>query len=174
MPWDCAMELKVGDIVVHTYMDREDIVNIEVDDEPGELYRLMPYDDIYVARRGDEIIPLNGYCLCEEVEKEGMSKTLDVVLYNKDDNIEDPVDKQIGKVAYVGEPNRAYRLDGYEKNYDEGVDVNVGDVIVKRRSDIHIRLEEDLHHRFFDNPVMYFIIQRKDIYGIKENIVYNS
>ena len=96
-----------------------------------------------------------------------MSKVLDVVLYNKDDNIEDPIDKQVGKVAYVGKPNRAYRGDGVEYLWDDGVEVNVGDIIIKRRSDIHIRLEEDTHHKFFDSPVMYFIIQRKDIYGVK-------
>jgi hypothetical protein len=169
MPWDCDMELLPGDTVVHTFMDRGDIVNIEVEDEPGELYRMMPYDDIYVARRGDEIIPLNGYCLCEEVMKESMSEILDVVQYDKDDNLEEPIDKQVGKVAYVGKPNRAYRS-GYsgERDLDGGADVEVGDVIVKRRDDIHIRLEEDLHNRFFDTPVMYFIIQRKDIMGIKE------
>ena len=70
-------------------------------------------------------------------------------------------------MAYVGKSNRAYRGDGKEYKWDDGVGVNVGDVIVKRRSDNHIRLEEDLHRRFFDSPVMYFIIQRKDIYGIK-------
>ena len=126
---------------------------------------MMPNDDIYVARRGDEVIPLNGYCLCEEVMKESMSEVLDIIQYDKDDNLEDPIDKQVVKVAYVGKTNRAYRGDGQEYKWDDGVGVSVGDVIIKRRSDIHIRLEEDLHRQFFDSPVMYFIIQRKDIYG---------
>ena len=169
MPWDCEQELRPGDTVVHTFMDRDDIVNIEVEDEPGELYRMMPYDDIYVARRGDEVIPLNGYCLCEEVMKESMSEVLDIIQYDKNDNLEDPIDKQVGKVAYVGKANRAYRTGkSGERDLDGGADVEVGDVIIKRRGDIHIRLEEDLHNRFFDSPVMYFIIQRKDIMGVKE------
>ena len=167
MPWDCDLELEVGDTVVHTFMDRTDIVNIEVEDEPGELYRMMPYDDIYVARRGDRVIPLNGYCLCEEVKKESMSKVLDIIQFDKNDSMEEPIDRTVGKVAYVGKPNRAYRLDGTEEDYDGGIEVKVGDVIIKRRDDIHIRLEEDLHNKFFDSPVMYFIIQRKDIYGTK-------
>jgi len=156
MPWDCDMELQPGDTVVHTFMERHDIVNIEVDDEPGELYRLMPYDDIYVARRGDKVIPLNGYCLCEEVEKEKFSSVLDLVH-------EDPVDKEARKPAYVGKPNRKYR----ESGTDDGSEISPGDIIIKRRGDIHIRLEEDLHRRFFDSPVMYFIIQRRDIYAKK-------
>jgi len=167
MPWDCDMELQVGDTVVHTFMNRDDIVNIEVEDEPGELYRMMPYDDIYVARRGDEVIPLNGYCLCEEVEKESMSDVLEIILCDKEGDIEAPIDKTVGKIAYVGKPNRAYRGDGWERDLDGDMKVNVGDTVIKRRSDIHIRLEEDLHNKFFDSPVMYFIIQRKDIYGVK-------
>ena len=161
LPWDCDLELQVGDIVVHTFMNREDIVNIEVEDEPGELYRMMPYDDIYAARRGDEIIPLNGYSLCEEVKKEKPSKIIETVE-------EKDIDQTIGRVAHVGKPNRAYRVgDGTERDLDGGAVIEPGDIIIKRRGDIHIRLEEDLHNRFFDNPVMYFIIQRKDIMGVK-------
>jgi hypothetical protein len=162
MPWDCDMELLPGDLVVHTFMEREDIVNIEVENEPGELYRLMPYDDIYVARRGDNIIPLNGYCLCEEVEKESMSKILDIVE-------EDPINRNVGRIAYIGKKNRSYRNGetGKARDLDGNQDIKVGDVVVKRRSDIHIRLEEDLHARFFNNKVMYFIMQRKDMMGIK-------
>lgn len=168
MPWDCDLELQVGDVVVHTFMERADLVNIEVEDEPGELYRLMTYDDVYVARRGDEIIPLNGYCLCEEVKKESMSKILDIIEFDKgQENMTDGIDHKIGKVAYVAKANRAYRSGDKEKDLDGGAEINVGDIIIKRRGDIHIRLEEDLHKRFFDSPVMYFIIQRKDIMGIK-------
>ena len=71
-------------------------------------------------------------------------------------------------MVYIGKPNRAYRVGGRgELDLDGGSGISPGDVIIKRRGDIHIRLEEDLHNRFFDNPVMYFIIQRKDIMGIR-------
>ena len=171
MPWDCEMELEVGDIVVHTFMERHDIMNIEVEDEPGELYRMMPYDDIYVARRGDQIIPLNGYCLCEEVEKEKPSSIIETIEFNlaMEQQIGENIDHKIGKVAYVAKPNRAYRNNstGIERDLDGNAEVNIGDTIIKRRGDIHIRLEEDIHKRFFDNPVLYFIIQRKDIMGVR-------
>ena len=166
MPWLCDLEIKPGDTVVHTFMERDDIVNIEVDDEPGELYRLMPYDDIYVARRGEEIIPLNGYNLCEEVDKPKISKLLDLVH-------EEPVDRMIGKVVHAAKPNREYRLWNratkrwYGKDLDGEAMLSPGDIIIKRRGDIHIRLEEDIHARFFDSEVMYFIIQQKDIMAIR-------
>ncbi|GAF83900.1 unnamed protein product [marine sediment metagenome] len=195
MPWDCDLELEVGDTVVHTFMERADIVNIEVEDEPGELYRMIPYDDIYVAKRrvtnvdfdgqgwdhvnlwnwihapkryikGDNgeifrVIPLNGYSLCEEVKKEKPSKLIETVE-------EKDIDQRVGKVAYVGKPNRVYRVGGAGGlDLDGGAEIHPGDIIIKRRGDIHIRLEEDLHNRFFDTPVMYFIIQRKDIMGVK-------
>lgn len=171
MPWDCDMELQPGDTVVHTFMERDDIVNIKVEDEPGELYRLIPYDDIYVARRGDQIIPLNGYCLCEEIEKEKASEIIQTVEFNNlmEEKMGDNIDHTVGKIAYVGKANRAYRNGGtgVERDLDGGAEVSVGDVIVKRRHDIHIRLEEDIHTRFFDSPVMYFIMQRKDMMGVK-------
>lgn len=163
MPWDCDMELQVGDIVVHTFFERNDIVNIEVEDEPGELYRLMPYDDIYVARRGDQVIPLNGYCLCEEIEKPPLSTIIDIVEA-------EPINTNVGKIAYVAKSNREYRNDytGIARDLDGNADISVGDIIIKHRGDIHIRLEEDLHtQKFFDTKVLYFICQRKDMMGIR-------
>jgi len=106
------------------------------------------------VKRGEEIIPLNGYCLCEEVLEKRLS----------DMQVTDPkVDNRFGKVVYLAEPNREYRQ---SKTTDEA-EVAVGDVIIKRKAAIHILLESKDHARF-DGDKMYFIIQRRDIYGVVE------
>ena len=154
--WDTAMELKAGDIVWHTFMELSDTYNIEVRDSK-ELYKLLRYEDFYLAKRGDELIMLNGYCLCEEVLKDRI---------NKFDVLEREVDMSLGKIALLGNRNGAYRIRGGAKDLDGDDILKVGDIILKRRPDVHIRLEEDVHARFPLEKKMYFIIQRRDIFAV--------
>ena len=149
MPWDTDMELQKGDIVWHDFLAAHNCPVATTDLQPDEEYKLLSYQDIYLAKRGEELICLNGYVLCEEVWEESLL-------------IERSVNKKLGKVALLGNPNRSYRQ---SKQSDEGVDIKVGDVIIKRRKDIHILLESE-DHRVLDKP--YFRIQRRDIYGILE------
>jgi hypothetical protein len=204
MPWRTDMDLQVGDIVWHDYMNSLNCPVIDVEDS-DEQYKLLNYYDLYVAKRkipyvakrkipymnfteevmfyGEErklvvydgmgpfqyanengemfaIIPLNGYVLCEEV-KETRSSELDVL---------DPhVDKKYGKVAFLGKKNYGYRRERIkdapiEKDFDGEMDLVPGDVIVKKRPEIHIMLEDPLHARF-NGDTLYFVIQRKDIYA---------
>jgi len=95
---------------------------------------------------------------------------------------EPKVDKRLGKVAYLGMPNREYRYDKYsvnkavQTNYypndpvpTDEVDVSVGDVFMKRRADIHVMLESDDHARF-DGDKLFFVTQRKDMYGVMQEL----
>jgi len=155
MPWDADVEIKAGDIVWHDFMAVHNCPVILSDAQPDEEYKLVNYQDLYVVKRDEEIIPLNGYCLCEEVSEERLS----------DMQVTDSkVDKRFGKVAYLGKPNREYR----QSTFTDDAEVAVGDIIIKRKPDIHILLESE-EHRQLDK--MYFIIQRKDIYGVVENTV---
>ena len=92
MPWRTDIQIQPGDIVWHDYMNSLNCPIINVDDEPGEQYKLLNYYDLYVAKRMvanitrdiyknnmvwlpgkrqclaernvlNEIIPLNGYVL---------------------------------------------------------------------------------------------------------------
>ena len=155
--WDTDMELLPGDIVWHNFMELADTYNIEVRDEKA-LYKLLRYEDIYLAKRGEELIMLNGYCLCEEVLRDRLGE-LDV--------LDRDIDKGIGKVVLLGKRNRSYRIRGGAKDLDGDDVLKVGDIIVKRRPDVHIRLEEDVHARFpLGEKKMYFIIQRRDIFAV--------
>ncbi len=154
--WDTTMELRVGDIVWHTFMELADTYNIEVRDEDA-LYKLLRYEDFHFAQRGEELIMLNGYVLCEEVLKDR---------FNDFDVLDQEVDMRLGKIALLGNRNRAYRIRGGAKDLDGDDILEVGDIILKRRSDIHIRLEEEVHARFPLERKMYFIIQRRDILAV--------
>lgn len=188
MPWKTDMQVQVGDIVWHDYMDSLNCPIIIVRDEPDEQYKLLNYYDLYVAKRSTslsaspdndllymngvhlmvknrtvfEIIPLNGYVLCEEVmeEKQG---DLDV--------LDQHVNKKLGKVAFIGQKNYEYRWEQIKKPPKgrdlDGEDIlEVGDVIVKKRPDIHIMLEAPEHAKF-NGSKMYFVTQRRNIYGKK-------
>jgi len=206
MPWRTDVQLLPGDIVWHSYLDSLNCPVIDVDDEPGEQYKLLNYYDLYVAKRkidminysgwsqwgggtvpdgvswaycgkqylstkGDtfQVIPLNGYVLCEEVMEERKG-AMDV--------LEKHVDKTRGIVAFVGLPNYGYRRERTrkppeERDFDSGVDVVPGDVIIKKNPDIHIILEEATYARF-NGTKLYFLIQRRDIYAKETSHVSNS
>ena len=154
--WDTDMELLPGDIVWHNFMELTDTYNIKVRDDKA-LYKLLRYEDIYLAKRGEELIMLNGYCLCEEVLRERLSEF---------DVLDRDIDKNIGRVVLVGKRNRSYRVRSGIRDLDGDDMLKVGDIIVKRRPDVHIRLEEDVHARFpLGEKKMYFIIQRRDIFA---------
>ena len=156
LPWDTDMELKVGDMVWHDFMAVHNCPVITTEDEPDKEYKLIRYDDIYVAKRGEKIIVLNGYVLCEEV----FDKTSALDVENKRPSFIK------GKVRYMGKPNREYLS---KKKSDAFADFGVGDVIVKRRitkqegADDRIFLEDAMHKTFSDK--MFFIIQRCDVFG---------
>jgi co-chaperonin GroES (HSP10) len=147
MPWDTDMELQKGDIVWHDFMAAHNCPVLRTAEEPEEEYKLLSYYDIYLAKRGEEFIPLNGYVLCEEVKEEKSKLEID----NK-------INKKLGKVVYLGKPNRSYK----DSKATDEADIQEGDIIIKRREDIHILLES-AEHQQLDKP--YFIIQRKDIYA---------
>jgi len=192
MPWRTDMELQVGDIIWHDYMNSLNCAVIDVDDERDEQYKLLNYYDIYVAKRevdirnvsrkltgaginylwgchyieennrGYQIIPLNGYVLCEEVLEERKS-SMDV--------LEKHVDQRFGRVAFMGKKNYGYRRERIRKppvemDFDGDMDLTPGDIIVKKNPKIHIMLEDPVHCRF-NGDTLYFVIQRKDIYGKK-------
>jgi len=60
MLWHTEIEVKVGDKVWFDYLESLNCTEILVDDD---CYRVLPYQYLWVAKRGDKIIPLNGYCL---------------------------------------------------------------------------------------------------------------
>ena len=187
MPWRTDMQIKVGDMVWHDYMNSLNCCVIDVEDS-DEQYKLLNYYDLYVAKRkilnmsvdqlqGNiisgygytfmeeesmvfSVIPLNGYVLCKEVMEERGSEM---------DVLDKHVDKRFGEVAFVGKKNYGYLRERIgrppiEKDFDGEMNLVLGDIIVKKNPNIHIMLEDPLHTRF-NKKIMYFITQRKNIYA---------
>jgi co-chaperonin GroES (HSP10) len=156
MSWDTDMELKVGDTVWTNPIDALNAVTLVCE---GKLYKFIPYADLIVARRivFENSIPevwtimLNGYVLCEQVNKKSLSE-LDVTS-------EDKVDPTKGIVAYIGKPNKRYLNDAYV----DFLDLKVGDEVLFDKRYSPILLERQLYASKFDSEKLYVVVPRRKI-----------
>ena len=154
LPWETTLQIKVGDMVWFDYFAS---VNCTVLESESKVYYVIDYCDIFVAKRGDEIIPLNGYCLCEPIEVEHKSQFAVNVgeKYRKDKAI----------VRYLAEPNKRYRKnDALYGTYNNDIlDVKEGDTVILRSMGTRYKpyfLERlDLIATFSEQP--YYVIQRR-------------
>lgn len=165
MPWKTDMELQEGDKVICYYLA---ILNAFKPEQKrfftkdNERFVFIPYQSIFVAIRGDQIMPINGYVLVEPCDDPFMENTkkrlqnigLELVTLNTKSNTH----VSFGKVKYLGKPNREYCDEG---NTDDGVNVKEGDTVVMRKvSDIP--LQYPLHQKL-DKGVVYWRVQRRKI-----------
>lgn len=168
MPWLTDMEIREGDRVICYYLA---IINAFKPEQmrffvrDNDRYVFIPYSSIFVAMRGDEIIPVNGYCLIEPCEDPFVADTkkrleklgLELVTLNTKSN----TNVSFGVVRYLGKPNREYIDEG---NSDDGVDVKAGDTVVLRKiSDIP--LQYPLHAKM-DGGKTFWRCQRRKILAI--------
>lgn len=158
MPWDTDMELKVGDEVTYHYlaaMTAEENTHTRYLTVGDEMYYFIKYDRIYTAKRGDNIIMLNGFILVEPVRDLALNKfksVLDIPLRQ---------DKYFGVVRYVGSKVRDYNKI-YKKFHGPDRDnIQPGDVVVMDEV-CDIPLEYDLHATL-DEGKVYYRVQRRYI-----------
>ncbi len=162
MEWKTEMQLRPGDHVWFEYLAAVNAlgrrINIVLPEHQVEelyywvedtLYLMIPYSECIVAKRDNEIIPLNGYTLIETHEQPKVKSTLLDIPVTE-------VDRWTGIVRYVGRPNDEY-LDG--KNSDTG-EVKVGDRVLLRKFAARY-LEHELYKRFDGN--MYWIVQQRHL-----------
>ena len=168
MPWDCDMELEIGDLVWFNAMESLNSVEIECE---SKTYKLLPYQDLYVATRKVTpydggglawrfafltqsdvriVIPLNGYVLLEPV----YTKTEHSLAI--DDKKEDLTR---GIVRFVGKPNREYQNDKYA-DFQELED---GDLVLFNPNTPVFRLERKSYLARFDGDKIYNVVQRRRI-----------
>lgn len=168
MPWLTDMELQEGDKVIAYYLAIVNALKPEQQKffiKDKERFVFIPYSSIFVAVRGEKIIPINGYCLIEPCEDPFISETkerlkkigLELVTLNQKSN----TNVTFGIIRYVGKPNREYVDEG---NTDEGVNVKEGDKVVLRRiSDIPVQY--NLHAKI-DGGKLYWRVQRRKILAV--------
>jgi len=158
MPWDCDMELCVGDQVFFNAIESKNAVEILCEDKN---LRIIPYQDLYVAKRKrwlskfgnrwtEDVIMLNGYVLCSP-------------FYTYNDSplaIKTEVeDKTRGIVRFVGKPNREYQ----NPNYADFKELKDGDLVLFNPGSPVFRLERMSTLARFDGDKIYNVVQRRRI-----------
>lgn len=155
VPGDIVFTSKSGGLNAH-YVGSDDVLI----NYTHIYFLLRKGNDIKIGDDNYDIIPINGYVICEPY-REKVS-----FLWTPDD------DKPIewGKTLYVGKRNKEYwNVNIYDKKSHRGFDaleINKGDIIRKRRADIHFDIENDLYSMVNSK---WFVIHRRDIIGIKTN-----
>ena len=147
--WETDIEIKVGDKVWFDYLMGLNCVCFFVD---RVEYKLLKYNDIYIAERDGEKIMLNGYCLFDLVDAEKEeSEILELIDSEKKD-------ARYGVGKYMGKPIKKYR----SPKFQDDERIVKGDVVVFGMPPI---LLEDMLHQEFDNGSRLRLSQRKYVLG---------
>lgn len=94
--WKTTIETEPNDIVWYDYMIGANCDTIITE---SNEYKLLDYFDLIVSKRGDEIVPLNGYCLFSMVEdKVNSPLAIDT----------GKMDARLGILEYAGSCNEYY------------------------------------------------------------------
>jgi hypothetical protein len=148
MPWDCDMDLQIGDMVWFSVLESRNATAIRCEDY---YYKLIPFRDIITAKRGNEVIMLNGFVLLDKVYTENKSA---LAISRQGD-----VDQTKGIVRYIGKPNKEYIMD----NYVDFIDLEIGDEVLLSPKTPLINLERKSYLAKFDGDKLYWYVQRRRI-----------
>lgn len=160
MRWKTDIEIKVGDEVwlnhttVNDFQYRSDNKN----------YRSVSYEDIVVARRGAEVIMLNGYMLLDPVYT-----TTRVLSHQKKER-----DVRLGTIAFIGKANKEYSSPEYVQlgktvYRTDPQGLKVGDTVYfDKKSVKKVRFMEYGAYNKFDGKA-YLIAQRYMVAGVVED-----
>jgi len=170
MNWETDMELEIGDRVWTNPIETLNAVSLVCE---GRVYKIIPYHEIYVAKRHheqatyiiedkfragfdpwDEIIVLNGFVLCRQKNKESLS--------NLDVTSEDKTYQDRGIVAYVGKPNKRYKTG----DHMDFVDLKIGDEVMWDYKYKAFLLERQKYASRFDEDNLYFVVPRRRIVAV--------
>lgn len=115
LEWKTSLEAKVGDIAYWGIMEGANCPLIQVGEE---TYYLIDYAEIRLLKREEEIIPVNGFVLLEEVKEGQKGSIIAPESFKK-------TDKKRGIVRYLGRRNECYYPDIH---YDAHLEV--GDTVL--------------------------------------------
>jgi len=154
--WETEIEVQPGDQVWFDYLTGIECSKIECDDK---LYYVLPYHTLYIAKRKDKVIPLNGYVLCSPIIREEGYKEFKF----------EREEAKFAVVAYAGSCNKRYRSSQNKLGkifYHDDPEVKVGCKVVYGMS-INLFLEQEEHSSFNGNE-RYRIVQRRHLSAIME------
>lgn len=150
MTWKTDIEIEVGDEVWFDYMNSENCVVLECDD--GNDYKLIDYENIYVAKNGNDLWPLNGYCLFSDHLFKATSKF---------DPLDGTVDKRFGYVEHVASVIQEYQT----ATFSDNIDLDVGDKVMFGHRAQYYYIEEK---RYMGLDQMYRPVQRRNVAAIMD------
>lgn len=161
MNWETEMELQVDDMVWFSIMESYNAVTLRCE---GKLYKILPYADLFVAKReywvdkwsgstkrATKVICLNGIVLCQTLNKKKISE-LDHVS-------ESQIDPTRAIVKFIGEPNKRYKHPSYNDHKDLRVD---DEVLLANRTSL-LFLERKTYFSAFNGDNLYVVIPRYKI-----------
>lgn len=161
MPWTTTNEIQVGDYAVYSFESAmyalEELHGRVIFDTDGDIYLFIDYEDIFVVKRNEQIVPINGFLLVSPVE---LKKSEGFQIVREENN-----STAFGVVAYVGKKNTNYLFGGKIRDdvFDFEEEISVGDMIVfNRNSDLPV--EYPLHSSLSGvRSENFFRLQRRDI-----------
>lgn len=159
MPWDCDLDTKENDIVYIAHSDSYHSIPFNYKDK---TFKLINYDGIVFALRGEEIIMCNGYILLEKI--------FDKIKFGEyEKKIED---KNFGIIRAVGKPNRKRKT--YSKllkrevfEQESQVELEVGKKVYIADPSRVFELE-DYSHAVFDERKIYNVCNRRRLGAIMD------
>lgn len=160
--WRTTIEIEVGDLVWFNPLIAVNCTEIHVNQR---TYKLIPYDDLFVAKRTvrkqgltmghglmiDQIICLNGYCIVEKVKQKSLG-SLDVLSNTK-------TDETRGIIKYCGSCNTEYD----NPRWVDIEDLKEGDEVLFMKGHQPIPLERKSYNATFDDGKLYYAVQRRFI-----------
>lgn len=163
--WKTTIETEIGDLVWFNPLVAVNCTEIHVNQR---TYKLIPYEDLFVAKRVDSrdeitvrfydnepfyeiVVCLNGYCIVERVKQKSLS-SMDVLSSKK-------TDESRGIIKYCGSCNLEYE----NKRWTDFVDLRAGDEVLFAKSHKPIPLEHKSYNAHFDNGKLYYAVQRRFI-----------
>lgn len=145
MSWDCDQPLIKGDRVWFHHLISKNCSEIDVE---GTIYKIIPFEDLFLALRGEEVLMLNGNILLSEVLVPKLSEF---------DITPDTVDKTRGIVAYNGKDNREYQVRGIA----DLSGLKKGDLVAISKGAYVFYLERNRYNSSFDGGKPYIVIQKR-------------
>lgn len=162
MTWVTDMDLQIGDTIWVTPFESINSTHIKIRDHE---YAMIHYEEIRAAKRGNEVITVNGFILCEEI--------MDEITFGE--YTTKHVNNKELKVLYPAKPNKSY-IREYEKGivthryWDHFLEIKNGDIVIKLDTRMGGKLEGDLFRKF-DGDKTIICIQSRHIGGVKHGSI---
>jgi hypothetical protein len=157
--FDVDMELKKGDKVYFHYLTHENCASEGrlLHDKEGNVMFLVPYDQIFVSVRDEEIIPINGWLLVEPVIGDIVkSDTIEIP-----DTLKNKGSLKFAKVVHISTPIRKYRRFPQEADCNT---VKPGDIIAySKNADLPVQYA---YYNSLESKKQYRRMQRRDTFAI--------